>query len=117
MLYFCLLLFSFEFLCFCSPMFLYVFLVFCMCYVFAAKESLYIYIHKQKKSPSQTLRDIYFSRRLVGWISCIYVCFLFSFEFVYDLFILCFFMFFIFLFDLCFRLVLLSVCIYNQKHI
>ena len=33
-------------------------------------------IKKQKKpkSPSQTLRDIYFSRRFVGWISCI-VCF------------------------------------------
>ena len=37
-----------------------------------------IMIEKQK-SPSQTLRDIYFSRRFVGWKSCIsvFLCFLF----------------------------------------
>ena len=39
------------------------------------------YKTKQHKYPSQALRDIYFSRRFVGWKSCISV-FLLFFEFV-----------------------------------
>ena len=68
---------------------------------------------EQQKSPSQTLRDIYFSRRFVGWrsgrgLDILYFCFFsFFFSFFYVFF-------FVFLFQ-CFRLVFLSFCIYNRK--
>ena len=42
---------------------------------------------KQQKSPSQTLRDIYFSRRFVGRKSCIYVVFIFIFVFFLEFFL------------------------------
>ena len=46
---------------------------------------------KKQKSPSQTFRDIYFSRRFVGWKSCISVVF-------------------------CFRLVFLSFCLNTTQY-
>ena len=46
---------------------------------------------KKQKSPSQTLRDIYFSRRFVGWKSCISVVF-------------------------CFRLIFLSFCLNTTQY-
>ena len=50
---------------------------------------------KTQKSPSQTLRYIYFSWRFVGWKSCISVCFMFFFEFVCCCSVsFCFFLFF-----------------------
>ena len=66
---------------------------------------------------SQTLSDIYFSRRFVGWKSCISVCFC-CFSFLKCLFfeLLCLFLC-LFLFCLCFRLVFLSFCIYNRTNI
>ena len=50
-----------------------------------------------------------YSRRFVGWISCIYVVVCFFLELL--CLCVCFFMSFV----LCFRLVFLSVCIYNRK--
>ena len=58
---------------------------------------------KKQKSPSRTLRDIYFSRRFVGWKSCISVCFYVFFSKLFCFFLLLF----------CFRLVYLSFCMYN----
>ena len=46
---------------------------------------------KKQKSPSQTFRDIYFSRRFVGWKSCISVVF-------------------------CFRLIFLSFCLNTTQY-
>ena len=63
----------------------------------------------KQKSPSQTLRDIYFSQRFVGWKSCISVLFYVFLWVVYVVFSvsLCL---------LCFRLVFLSFCIYNRTN-
>ena len=62
---------------------------------------------KKQKSPSQTLRDMFFSQRFVGWKLCISVfcCSSSCYVFVYVSF--CF---------VCFRLVFLSFCIYNRKN-
>ena len=50
---------------------------------------------KKQKSPSQTLRDIYFSRRFVGWKYCISVLFN-VFLRVFMFFCLCFFLLLLF---------------------
>ena len=69
--------------------------------------------HRNSLFPSRNLRDIY-SRRFVGWISCISVvlccCFSRSFS------VCCLFLYVCFLLCLCFRLVCLSFCLNTMQY-